>query len=113
MLTTPQLLSAVKKLIIPFIKAADDAVPDRATGNVPSTTSGARTNVLVDAHKPEALVKKLRLEFPVKAAGKDGLLELMERILELSVNTWDQGFMDKLYASPTAVSEEFRGTNQH
>ncbi|KAK5240611.1 Glutamate decarboxylase 2, partial [Cryomyces antarcticus] len=35
--------------------------------------------------------------------GKDGLLETVQRILQYSVNTWDQGFMDKLYASTNAV----------
>jgi hypothetical protein len=34
---------------------------------------------------------------------KAGLLELVERTLQYSVNTWDQGFMDKLYASTNPV----------
>jgi glutamate decarboxylase len=29
---------------------------------------------------------------------------MVEKVLEWSVNTWDQGFMDKLYASTNAVS---------
>lgn len=29
---------------------------------------------------------------------------MVERVLRYSVNTWDQGFMDKLYASTNAVS---------
>ena len=35
--------------------------------------------------------------------GKAGLLDLVERTLQYSVNTWDQGFMDKLYASTNPV----------
>jgi glutamate decarboxylase len=35
--------------------------------------------------------------------GKDGLLKTIADILEHSVNTWDQGFLDKLYASTNAV----------
>lgn len=28
---------------------------------------------------------------------------MIERVLQYSVNTWDQGFLDKLYASNTPV----------
>jgi len=40
------------------------------------------------------------------AGGKDGLMGVVESILKYSVNTWDQGFLDKLYASTNAVSLE-------
>jgi hypothetical protein len=36
--------------------------------------------------------------------GKRGLLDVVKQVLRYSVNTWDQGFMDKLYASTNAVS---------
>lgn len=39
-----------------------------------------------------------------EAGGKDGLVGIVEKVLKYSVNTWDQGFMDKLYASTNAVS---------
>jgi len=32
-------------------------------------------------------------------------MTLVETILKYSVNTWDQGFLDKLYASTNAVSD--------
>lgn len=35
--------------------------------------------------------------------GKEGLLEVVDKVLKYSVNTWDQGFLDKLYASTNAV----------
>jgi glutamate decarboxylase len=36
--------------------------------------------------------------------GKDGLLDAIQQVLKYSVNTWDQGFLDKLYASTNAAS---------
>jgi len=43
------------------------------------------------------------LEINDGKTGKDGLVKLVESILKYSVNTWDQGFLDKLYASTNAV----------
>jgi glutamate decarboxylase len=35
--------------------------------------------------------------------GKEGLEEAMKKVLRYSVNTWRDGFMDKLYASTDPV----------
>jgi hypothetical protein len=35
--------------------------------------------------------------------GEDGFAEMLRKVLRHSVNTWDQGFMDKLYASTDPV----------
>jgi glutamate decarboxylase len=43
------------------------------------------------------------LEINDQKLGKDGLVSLVEKVLKYSVNTWDQGFLDKLYASTNAV----------
>jgi glutamate/tyrosine decarboxylase-like PLP-dependent enzyme len=43
------------------------------------------------------------LQIPEQRGGKDALLPVVEKLLQYSVNTWDQGFMDKLYASTNAV----------
>jgi len=45
----------------------------------------------------------LELDLPEESGGKDGLMVLVEKVLRFSVNTWDQGFLDKLYASTNAV----------
>lgn len=45
----------------------------------------------------------MKLSLPNQGQGKEGLLEAIQKVLQHSVNTWDQGFLDKLYASPTAV----------
>lgn len=38
-----------------------------------------------------------------KGKGKEGVVDLVEKVLKYSVNTWDQGFLDKLYASTNAI----------
>jgi hypothetical protein len=43
------------------------------------------------------------LDLPQDGLGKDGFVEVVKEVLRWSVNTWDQGFMDKLYASTDAV----------
>ncbi|KAJ2958994.1 hypothetical protein NQ176_g11148 [Zarea fungicola] len=93
------LLNAVQQLIVPYVRAADHALGDRSIGNIPK---GSR-NVLVETTSPADLVAKLKLVLPAEGQGQDGLLALIQRILQYSVNTWDQGFLDKLYASNTPV----------
>lgn len=105
MADTSQLLDAVKDLVVPFIRAADDAAPQKARGNTSLDTAGLPSNVLVDSRKPDELVSQLKLSLPEgDGAGKEGLLDMVQKILRYSVNTWDQGFLDKLYASNTPVS---------
>jgi glutamate decarboxylase len=60
--------------------------------------------VLLEHHKPEKLVNLMEFDLPSAGRGKSGLLETVEQVLKYSVNTWDQGFLDKLYASTNAVS---------
>jgi glutamate decarboxylase len=45
----------------------------------------------------------MKFELPENGKGKDGLLATVEQVLKYSVNTWDQGFLDKLYSSTNAV----------
>ena len=95
-LTIAKLLKAVQSLIIPFIRLADEDAAIKYTGHSPRST-------LVEQHKPEKLVNLIKFDLPSKGKGKDGLLETVEQVLRYSVNTWDQGFLDKLYASTNAV----------
>lgn len=61
--------------------------------------------MLVDSHSPKALLDKLAFSLPQKEGrGRDGLLDTIRSVLKYSVNTWDQGFLDKLYSSTNAVS---------
>ena len=74
----------------------------------------------MDPLEPEALVERLRFSLPegeAKGEGKgqegegegegpkDRLLRLVRDVLRYSVNTWDQGFLDKLYSSTNPVRE--------
>lgn len=90
-----QLLQAVISQLIPFIRSSN---PVRAGG----------ANHLVDplALDPHILNKLLREDatLPDKGQGQEGLLRVLEKVLKYSVNTWNEGFMDKLYASTNAVS---------
>ncbi|KAG6117239.1 hypothetical protein E4U13_001234 [Claviceps humidiphila] len=97
------LLMAVRDLIVPFVKAADDAAADRQTGVLPLDASGNPRNVLVESISPEKLNVSLDLSLPDEGQGRKGLLQAVADILKYSVNTWDQGFMDKLYASNNPV----------
>ncbi|KAH7029186.1 putative glutamate decarboxylase [Microdochium trichocladiopsis] len=95
------LINAVSKLLIGFIRTADESAPSRAEGR--PTDAGER-NTLVQLHKPSELLEKLAFSLPTgNGVGKDGLLETIGSVLEYSVNTWDQGFMDKLYSSTNPV----------
>ena len=96
-----KLIEAVKSLINPFIGAADDAAPAKAEGG--SHEAHSRT-VLVDRRSPKDLVCALAFELPQQdGQGEQGLLHTIQKVLDHSVNTWDQGFLDKLYASTNPV----------
>jgi glutamate decarboxylase len=95
-----QLIEAVKNLLLPYIRAADEAAPIRANGGETFSESSA----LVESHSPRDLVDRLAFSLPQSVGrGRDGLLESIRGVLKYSVNTWDQGFLDKLYASTNAV----------
>ncbi|KAI9738320.1 MAG: hypothetical protein M1834_008818 [Cirrosporium novae-zelandiae] len=99
------LLNSVQNLLTPFIRRADlDATIKPTSHGVvfPAPDGTPRTN-LVDYRSPQELSKILALNLPETGKGQDGLLGIVEKVLQYSVNTWDQGFLDKLYASPNAV----------
>jgi glutamate decarboxylase len=79
-------------------------VPSRAAGEPLADSQGAVRNTLVDSRRPEDLVKELSFSLPAgEGRGEEGLLKTIKDVLKYSVNTWDQGFMDKLYASTNPV----------
>lgn len=91
--------------MIPYIREADEAAPLKASGNSAVTlASGETRSALVEPHSPESLLKRFAFDLPEGGEGKDGMLELVSKVLKYSVNTWDQGFLDKLVASNTPVS---------
>jgi len=93
----------VQELLIPFIRAADEDAGAKESGHGLQVGGGGPRTVLVEHHKPQKLARLLKLQLPDAGLGQNGLLNSLEQILQYSVNTWDQGFMDKLYASTDAV----------
>lgn len=105
-------MGSLQQLVVPYVRSADAAAAHRATGALPRDASGRPQNVLVNLHRPEDLAAKLNLNLPDKGHGKDGLLDVIRNVLEHSVNTWDQGFLDKLYASNTPVGPRLRSPSR-
>lgn len=73
------------------------------TGNGPVVPGEATRTSLVEYHKPGELSELMNFDLPSSGQGKEGLLLTVEQLLKYSVNTWDQGFLDKLYSSTNAV----------
>lgn len=96
------LIDAVKSLIVPFVRDADGAAPSKTGGG--ASVSNSPWNSLVEPCEPLDLVSKPAFALPEReGVGREGLLQVIQQILRFSVNTWDQGFLDKLYASTNAV----------
>ncbi|EON66991.1 hypothetical protein W97_06107 [Coniosporium apollinis CBS 100218] len=98
-----ELLDAIKELIVPFIRAADEDAAALQTGHGLVVKGGGPRTALVEYHPPHKLGPLLDLNLSDEGKGKEGLLEIIQKILQFSVNTWTQGFMDKLYSSTDAV----------
>ncbi|KAG9858483.1 PLP-dependent transferase, partial [Aureobasidium melanogenum] len=97
------LLNSIQELIIPFIRSADEDAAIKHTGHGLAIEGQGPRTALVEHHPPNKLKSLFDVQLPEASQGKTGLLEVVEKLLKYSVNTWDQGFMDKLYASTNAV----------
>ncbi|PQK17611.1 hypothetical protein BB8028_0008g01200 [Beauveria bassiana] len=99
------LLAAVRDLIVPYVKSADDNASKKHTGRLPRDAAGHPYNVLLEAPlPPRALVERMGFALPQgQGKGKTGLIDTIQDLLRYSVNTWDQGWMDKLTASTNPV----------
>lgn len=90
-------------MVIPFVRAADDNATAQPEGRGLQQPGKGPRSVLVEHHPPKSLLPLLNLPLPDQGHGKDGLLQAVQKVLQYSVNTWDQGFLDKLYAATTPV----------
>ncbi|KAJ5674117.1 hypothetical protein N7462_009556 [Penicillium macrosclerotiorum] len=95
------LLKAVEDLLIPFIRSADERLAPAYTNGANGGSEPQGTS-LVDFKKPEELRDILQLDIPKQGRKQEGLIEVLQKVLRYSVNTWHQGFLDKLYASTNA-----------
>ncbi|KAL4754001.1 hypothetical protein BDW72DRAFT_201004 [Aspergillus terricola var. indicus] len=99
----------VEDLLIPFIRSADKdtlgpTVPQNGVSKS-NRSNGDHALVgtpLVDYKEPEELQDILQLDLPEQGTGQTGLTSVLRKVLRYSVNTWHQGFLDKLYASTNA-----------
>ncbi|KAF2463977.1 putative glutamate decarboxylase [Lindgomyces ingoldianus] len=110
------LLELVKGILLDHVAEADASNAARQSGQRNGAISHSQAAALLP---PEIVSQRLSLNLTDKPQGKDGLLELTDRILRLSINTWDHGFMHKLYSgtNPVGVISELilaiLNTNSH
>ncbi|EME77802.1 uncharacterized protein MYCFIDRAFT_145816, partial [Pseudocercospora fijiensis CIRAD86] len=99
------LLSAVQSLVTSFIQAADDNTASNANGysEHAKPVGDHRPTTLLDPNPPQQLQQLLACSLPQQGLGRDGFIEMVQKLYRHSVNTWHQGFLDKLYASITPV----------
>lgn len=101
-----ELLDAVKSLIVPYVREADQEAAVKPAGRLLQQpgSNGPPRNVLIEAYSPKELLERYNFSLPSgQGRGKEGLMDAIQDILRYSVNTWDQGFMDKLTASTNPV----------
>ncbi|KAI9666481.1 MAG: hypothetical protein M1821_004417 [Bathelium mastoideum] len=97
------LLHSLEELLIPFIRAADQDADTKSTGHGAVVPGGAPRTTLVEHHPPHKLQSLMDLDLPGEGKGKEGVMAVVKQILQYSVNTWDQGFLDKLYHGNNAI----------
>lgn len=104
------LLNTIQDLLISFIRAADHDAATKPTGHGLQNADGEPKTALIEQHAPKKLESILSEELRInqnngeeKGKGKEGLISLVKSILRYSVNTWDQGFLEKLTHSTNAV----------
>lgn len=100
MLIATQLLELVRGTLLDHVAEADASNAARQSGQQSDAIPHAQAAALLP---PEIVSQRLSLSLAEKPQGKDGLLELTNRILRLSINTWDQGFMHKLCSGTNPV----------
>ena len=96
------MLSDVKDLVVNFIRSADEHAPSQVRDQC-CQPDGRTKSSIVDNYPPKKLQELLNFSIPDQGTGRDGLVSTARAVLKYSVNTWNQGFLDKLYASPTPV----------
>ena len=87
--------------------AQDFVVKKKQSKNEPKETHGANSDLNNENSsnplEPEELIQRLGFVLPEEGLGKAGLIEILEKLLRYSVNTWNQGFLHKLYATTNPI----------
>ena len=104
MLMLLQLLDEIKTLIVNHIRSTDQTNSSVEPTNESQDPTPTKEAQLLEYHPPKELQKHLSFSLPSEPKGLEGLLSTAQSLLHYSVNTWHQGFLDKLYASPHPVT---------
>ena len=94
-------MKAVEPLLFKFTERGTTSHDVAAIGACTGNTSPHIG--LLDYVEPLELLSRLKLDLPNEGKGLDGVLAIVQRVLDNSANTWHPGFMDKLYASTNAI----------
>lgn len=86
-----------------FIRSADDNASSQPSSKRLNPAGNSPTPTLLNYRSPKELERLLDFSLPHEGRGLDGIYAAARDIHKYSVNTWDQGFLDKLYHSPTPV----------
>ena len=76
---------------------------DSYNGAHDPTLDSFEHNTPVRSLEPKELIERLGLVLPNEGLGKEGIMDILKKILQYSVNTWHQGFLHKLYASTNPI----------
>ncbi|KAM5435197.1 Glutamate decarboxylase 2 [Microsporum ferrugineum] len=91
-----KVLNSVQERVVGFVEQADRA------SLVPGQKDNESQPKILDFKKPEELKEVFKEGLTTSGQGHDGLVRIVDDLLKYSVNTWQQGFLDKLYSSPNA-----------
>lgn len=94
-----ELLNTILPRLLDFVAAADDVNAAR----ISKSTEHAPSLQLAAVRDPADISASLKLALKEQGGGVDGVEDLVQRILDVSVNTWDHGFMHKLYSGTNAA----------
>ena len=92
-----------------FGSSAHDFVVEKKKYKMePKETNGVTSdlnneNPSINPLEPEELIQRLGFVLPEEGLGRAGLIELLEKLLRYSVNTWNQGFLHKIYATTNPI----------
>jgi glutamate decarboxylase len=93
-----KLLNTILPKLLDFIASADDVNASR----ISISAEEAPSLQLAALRDPAYVSACLKMAFKEQGGGVDGVEDLVQRVLDVSVNTWDHGFMHKLYGGTNA-----------
>lgn len=90
-MSVPQLLEAIRPAMAQFIQSGSDVSETR------------NLDQSLDARSPNKFAKAFSLNLPDEPSGIEGMMNLVNKLFDGSINTWDQKFMHKLTSSSNPI----------